>query len=319
MRRCGKCFLRCSGCSAPLKKIWSHICSIPTAFKAGNPLDVGRALTTVFLFLVVIVALLPMADEDRTTIRIIHLLNEPFNIWGDTLAGIAGVLAFLWIIVTVQMQREELEAQREEMSLQRKEFQETNRNMVTQRFEATFFEMFRTFGEIVNSIDLVNPKTGRETTGRDCFSVFYTRLAKDYRDRQKIGHSEDVCLEIAYQNFWKLHQLELSHYFRFLYNFFRFLDENADAKPFHAKLLRSQLSNQELLIIFYNCASPNGKKLTKYAEKFEIFDNLPTERLIEEEHVNLLPASVFGDNPMRTYRDMRHSIQKPPRSQRNKA
>ncbi|WP_299293291.1 hypothetical protein [uncultured Tateyamaria sp.] len=43
---------------------------------------------------------------------------------GDTLAGFAGSLAFIWIIVTVLLQSRELAAQREELTLTRKEMQE---------------------------------------------------------------------------------------------------------------------------------------------------------------------------------------------------
>lgn len=42
---------------------------------------------------------------------------------GDTLAGLAGALAFLWIIVTVMLQSQELREQRAEMKLQRDEFE----------------------------------------------------------------------------------------------------------------------------------------------------------------------------------------------------
>lgn len=49
------------------------------------------------------------------------LLQAPPNEVGDTLAGFAGTLAFLWIIVTVMLQSKELAAQRQELSLSRKE------------------------------------------------------------------------------------------------------------------------------------------------------------------------------------------------------
>ncbi|SDC63813.1 hypothetical protein [Ruegeria marina] len=42
---------------------------------------------------------------------------------GDTLAGFAGALAFVWIIVTVWLQSQELGEQRKELELTRKEFQ----------------------------------------------------------------------------------------------------------------------------------------------------------------------------------------------------
>ncbi|MGH1576624.1 hypothetical protein [Planktotalea sp.] len=52
-----------------------------------------------------------------------YLWNAPPNEVGDTLAGIAGTLAFLWIIVTVMLQSKELSEQRKELKLTRKEFE----------------------------------------------------------------------------------------------------------------------------------------------------------------------------------------------------
>lgn len=48
-------------------------------------------------------------------------LKAPANEVGDTLAGIAGGLAFLWLVVTVLLQGKELAAQREELRLTRSE------------------------------------------------------------------------------------------------------------------------------------------------------------------------------------------------------
>ncbi len=50
------------------------------------------------------------------------LTSEPNEI-GDALAGFAGSLAFIWIVVTVWMQGAELKLQRFELALQRQEFE----------------------------------------------------------------------------------------------------------------------------------------------------------------------------------------------------
>lgn len=51
-----------------------------------------------------------------------RFLASPPNEIGDTLAGIAGILAFLWIIITVLLQSRELAAQRKELELTRDQF-----------------------------------------------------------------------------------------------------------------------------------------------------------------------------------------------------
>ena len=84
---------------------------------------VGIGATKLFLAFVAVLAILPQQTNNQVSWRILEFLKSPPNEIGDTLAGIAGTLAFLWIIVTVMMQSKELRAQREELSLTRNEFQ----------------------------------------------------------------------------------------------------------------------------------------------------------------------------------------------------
>lgn len=53
-----------------------------------------------------------------------YLQNAPPNEIGDAISGFAGILAFVWIIVTVWLQSQELRAQREELKLTRTEMHE---------------------------------------------------------------------------------------------------------------------------------------------------------------------------------------------------
>ena len=56
----------------------------------------------------------------------VFLASRPNEV-GDLLAGVAGALAFIWIIVTVWLQSKELAAQREELKLTRVEMEEQRR------------------------------------------------------------------------------------------------------------------------------------------------------------------------------------------------
>ncbi|MEM7727688.1 MAG: hypothetical protein AAF311_00265, partial [Pseudomonadota bacterium] len=138
---------------------------------------------------------------------------------GDALAGIAGTLAFLWIIVTVLLQSQELSAQRDELVEQRNELRlsreeaaKSNQSLAFQRFENTFFSLLEAYNSIVSSIDLQSPVRGdgpaRITTGRDCFGVFYRRLQTKYH--QYMSNSD--ALGHAYFLFWRDNNHELGHY-----------------------------------------------------------------------------------------------------------
>ncbi|WP_219519693.1 putative phage abortive infection protein [Mameliella sp. CS4] len=225
--------------------------------------------------------------------------------WGDFIGGtlnpILTFLTFTGVLLSIFLQRLELGLSRSELERSANALEKQITSIEKQNFEAAFFQMLNTFNTIVESIDLYNKDNGMETSGRDCFRVFYTRLNKIYRDNKEKGskkHAAEAILRLSYFNFWKQHQLELGHYYRFLFNVFRFLDESPASEEYHAKLLRAQLSDQELLLLFYNCLSQHGQKFSDYAIKYKLFDNLPTIRLLEDGHTHLIDQEAFGDNPM---------------------
>lgn len=293
---CGAFPMRTGGAQGcEMKKLRDYWCWFRSELtKDGwEPTDTGWLLTLSLFSLLLKIGLL----EDGGVAKFDQFVALKPSEMGDTLAGLFSALAFIWIIVTVFMQSRELNEQR-------KEFETMNATMADQLFETTFFQIIGTLNEIVSSIDLVD-KEGRVTTGRDCFSVFYTRFNKNFRKLQEQNHPKD--LEVAYHRFWIEHQSELGHYFRFLFRAFHLLREKGKTNTYHAKLLRSQLSDQELLLVFYNSLSEQGKSFAEIATEFELYDNLPTVKLLETEHSLLVSEASFGNNPMKTPKNIRIS------------
>ena len=231
--------------------------------------------------------------------------------WGDFVSGtlnpILTFLAFLGVLISIAIQKRELLLSRQEFERSANALESQIKSIDHQNFEVAFFQMLNTFNQIVDGIDVVRQNNSIETSGRDCFKVFYTRLTKEYRknSKSKGNHRDLSILNLSYSNFWRDNQLELAHYFRFLYNILRFMKESGKGEAYHAKLLRAQISDQELLVLYYNCLSPQGENFMKYAIEFELFDNLPTVRLLHETHVDLIDRKAFGSNPMTTPKEMR--------------
>lgn len=103
-----------------LKKHWVDVKS--NWRNTDDPMALGLAWSKAFVAFVALLALLPNSTDDSWEFRLWTFMTSPPNEIGDTLAGIAGALAFLWIIVTVQLQSRELRAQREELTLAREEY-----------------------------------------------------------------------------------------------------------------------------------------------------------------------------------------------------
>ena len=236
--------------------------------------------------------------------------------WGDFTGGLLNpvltFITFLAVLLTILLQRKELALTRDEMTRSADALEKQDKTLQRQSFENTFFEMLRLHNSILDSIDLVNPETNQITKGRDAFNVFYNRLAKKYREidgKKSSKVDQKAIVELTYFLFWRDARTELGHYFRFLFNFFRFLENSEIDDEFYPKLLRSQLSDQELLLLFYNNVSKQGAAFQIYAERYALFDNLSVERLLNHKHANFASAEAYGKNEM----DFSPSIDNVPR------
>lgn len=79
------------------------------------------------------------------------------------------------------------------------------------------------------------------------------------------------------------------HYFRHLYRIFKYVDSTEliedNERYDYACIVRSQLSDYELVMLFYNCLTANGRaKFKPLIEKYSIFNNLREELLAKREH-----------------------------------
>ncbi len=252
---------------------------------------------------------------------LILYLSWPISVYSVAKAGVFGDsfglltslfsgLAFAGIILTVisqnkelKLQREELQNTREELRLTREEFEKQNSTLKKQNFESTFFQMMRLHHEIVGQLKLLNVRN--QPAGRDCFETVYHELAEHHtqlaaKSLGNQGNSIQVTEELidgAYVQLLGKYQKILGHYFRNLFTLLKFVKTNdVENKLLYSNIVRSQLSDYELVMLFYNCLSKFGKeKFKPMAEEFALFNNLPQEKLFRRNHIDLYNQSAFGD------------------------
>lgn len=234
-------------------------------------------------------------------------------------------LAFAGLIVTLLYQKEELKLQREELAQtreelkgQREEFEEQNKTMKRQRFENTFFNMLSLQQEIVANLSYeyyVNPNTcpsnippeqfygmspKSQLHGRDVFEGMYKRAIIDYQGKR---YADGVCNilrsfgHLAYSNIKATTRFD--HCFRHLYRIYKYVDTSdlitEEERYDYACIIRSQLSDYELVMLFYNCLTTNGReKFKPLIEKYTIFNNLRTELLANNQDANAYSAIAFN-------------------------
>lgn len=172
------------------------------------------------------------------------------------------------------------------------------------QFENTFFNMTQTFEHIVDglTIEKIDIK-GSDTS--ILFSNYYS--TQEDKTSKSILNSKEIKGRAVFEYIYQQRKLEgkllrdaiadsgltpyeialkgiLDHYFRYLYRILKFIDEtdliDEQQKYRYASMFRAQLSEFELVLVYYNGLSSMGKKKLKpLLEKFSILKNIRQEDL----------------------------------------
>lgn len=211
-------------------------------------------------------------------------LGQRGDYFGGILNPLLTFITFAAFLYTLLLQRTELHESR----VQFKRAADAN-------YQTSFFQLLGMQTDLVNSITVYDPVKKSERHGRAAFSTIYSNLRREYREKRKKNPraTDERVLQAAYGTVYRDSHAALGHYMRFLYNSIVMLEKSPDSSKY-IKLLRAQLSNQELLVIYYNCAVHGpGKNFKEVAERHQLFDNMPPH-LLEDSHGKLLSDSAFG-------------------------
>lgn len=215
-----------------------------------------------------------------------------FGVSGDVFGfanAVFSALAFAIIIVTMRMQMEELSEQRKELRLtrhvfkqQRKEMKDQNRLLKQQRFETTFFRMLELHIEVVSG--MVSPKT--EDKGRAAFKDLLDNMTNWIETRTANGNKSVAELMNAYDLWYENYESSIGHYFRTLYNVIKYIDDfggDDKNKATYARLVRAQLSSNELQILAFNLLGHHGKlKFKGMADDFNLLKHVTRTKFNEK-------------------------------------
>ncbi|CAM3466539.1 MULTISPECIES: putative phage abortive infection protein [Saccharibacillus] len=237
--------------------------------------------------------------------------------FGDMFGSINTIFsgfAFGGIIYTIYQQRAEFRLQREELRLQRNEVAKTNAALDeqvkaanVQRFENTFFNMIQLHNHIVKDIvvidDYVHPSNltparfieNRNYTGKEAFSYLYDMFNGDYlhkfsneetdnEDALELVRQRLSYLDKSYHYFFTRYENMLQPYYKNLLNLLATVDENEwineKEKKYYMRIVESQLSPDELLMLFYKTLTKKGFKLHEITKKYSLMDDLDQGKIL---------------------------------------
>ena len=223
--------------------------------------------------------------------------------WGDSFGVVTALftgLAFVILIWTLHVQKDELRLQREEIRGQKETLQK-------QSFESSFFQLLNMHSEIVNSM-VIRKGIDGEYFGRECFGYMLKEFKSIYESDMINDELSGVVLEGAlkgaqkgkldvteelrqlieervrekYENFFVAYQAYVGHYFRHMYHAIKFVDrsdQEAETKKFYTNLIRAQLSSNELDLLFYHGLSDRGTEFGPLVKKYDFFEDFPLKVL----------------------------------------
>jgi uncharacterized membrane protein len=223
--------------------------------------------------------------------------DKNWGTFGDFLGGVLNpvltFLSFMALLFTIILQQREIHGAKEDAKVLQDQRRADRLSSERMQFENTFFQMVSIHNTIVNSIDVDRGPSKNQLHGRECF--------KHFRDEMQTFYDADATADelkkslAAHDHLWKSYQNDLAHYYRYLYNIIRFINESDVNKTRYIRILRAQLSDFELLVLFYNGLFPLAAKFKEYVEFFTLFDNLPKDLLFDGCHEQFYEPSAFDE------------------------
>ncbi len=215
-------------------------------------------------------------------------------------------LAFAGIIISIFLQSKELKETREEVKNQGEQLKSQAETMDRQlavmdkqAFETTFFQMLKLHQDVVGAVVY-----GRKNSQISGLSAIH-EMAKNLMNEQNgIKRSELSCVETkssileCYMKFYGENESRLGHYFRNLYHILKLVDGHdleEGEKKFYVNVVRSQLSNSDFILLFYNGLSAHGsEKFKPLLEKYEFFEHLTVPDYFLEFDIFLYEKNAYG-------------------------
>lgn len=197
--------------------------------------------------------------------------------YGDFVGGVLGtIVAFLSVYYLVVTLREQQRAN----VVVSNNYKEVAEVYLAQQFDNNYQHLIKLYQDAIGSYSKDTFK------GREALKKLYERLyaipldtTRCYADRKK------SALFVFDKEFYIPNRVSSAVHFRVLYQIFNLIDNSGldehRYKVKYAKLVRSQIDEDELLLLRYNCWSRYGEQMRRYVNQYNLLKHLPVLSLQE--------------------------------------
>lgn len=188
-------------------------------------------------------------------------------------------------IEALNHQVEEFKGQKEEMLETRKIYDEQTKEFKRQTDIAKLQQFDSSFYSLLNVLVNVRKELNENSGNKNYFESIYNKLKAVDIKNKSIKDTFEIILNKYTEVFQENHS-ELTHYFKTVFQIIKMIDRSSIEsleKLQYANILRSQLTNPELLVLFYDYHSKFGEKVRPLSIKYRLFKHLNVLDRIEYE------------------------------------
>lgn len=240
--------------------------------------------------------------------------SEKFGQFGDFIGGIVGSIwtlaGLLLFYIALKEQRKdftvnqealniqvqalkrqikEFKLQRQELESSRRVYEEQSKTLRLQQFESNFYALLNVYLTIKNNLNTLDKN-------QDYFRTLFNSLKNDYNPTDQDISTRDYLMVNSYMDLYNKHRGHLSHYFKSFYRILRVIDSTQGfeerEKAFYSKILRSQLTDFENLILYYNSHSIYGAKARPLILKYNLLKHIPLFNKPEFDYYYNIQANI---------------------------
>lgn len=176
-------------------------------------------------------------------------------------------------------QIEEFKLQRVELESSRKIYEEQSKTLQIQQFESNFYSLLNVYLTIKERLPIIEDE-------QDYFKYLYQEIQLPYDlNSDLVTHELNVIQR--YVDVFNKNSGQLSHYFKSFYRIIRIIDSHfsltEEEKVFYTKIVRSQLTDYEQILLYYNSHTIYGEKARPLILKYDLLKHAPNFKRTEFE------------------------------------
>ncbi len=221
-------------------------------------LCVGLALTFLVLFL-----------TNRSYDPSWPLATDIVGHYGDFIGGFVGSL--LSVVLLYYTFRSQIAESKENAKV-----------YIKQQFNETFFHLLHQYNSIVETFSARVESEEPALHGKEALHYYVQQMQAEFDNGEFYENRKEAVG--CFMNFYAAHEDFAPIYYRTLYRIFDMIetiDIDDDEKVKYAKIVRSQLTDSELVLLRYNAMTAYGRNIRKYVVNYNLLKHMPAMGLLE--------------------------------------